>query len=126
MEDVITEGLPGILASVCDGNIAPIKEIIENENLDEFVRGTGLTALVILVAQGALSRDEVIGYLRDFSCTLPSDSPMWDQFALAADPLYPEELLPELRDAFDKKLIDKFLISMRTFSIRLQWDGSMR
>ena len=112
LEDVITEGLPRILASVCDGNIAPIKEIIENENLDEFVRGAGLTALITLVAEGALSRDEVIDYLRDFSRALPSDSPMWNQFALAAETLYPEELLPQLRDAFAKNLIDKFLISM--------------
>jgi hypothetical protein len=40
--DVITEGLPGIIASVCGGDTGLIKRIIENEQLDEHVRGAAL------------------------------------------------------------------------------------
>lgn len=111
--DVITEGLPRILASVCGGDIAPIKSIIENQDLDEFVRSAGLSALVTLVAEGALQRDEAIAYLRALHRALTPESPMWNQWVYAADVLYPEDLLPELRAAFDADLVDPMWISMK-------------
>jgi hypothetical protein len=117
--DVITEGLPAILASVCGGDIAPIKSIIENRELDEFVRGAGMTALVTLVAEGALVREDFIDYLREFSRTLEHESPMWNHWAGAADEIYPEELMPELRAAFDAKLIDPLWMTMKDIEYSL-------
>jgi hypothetical protein len=35
--DAVTEDFKNILTSVCDGNIEPIKGIIENSSLDEYV-----------------------------------------------------------------------------------------
>jgi len=37
LEDTITEGLSSIIASVCDGDLEPIKEIIENGECDTYV-----------------------------------------------------------------------------------------
>ena len=40
--DVVTEGLGKILASVSDGNIEPIKQLIENQEVDQFTRSAAI------------------------------------------------------------------------------------
>jgi preprotein translocase subunit SecA len=45
---------------------------------------------------------------------------MWDQWAYAADALYPEDLLPELRAAFDADRIDTMCISIKDIEYSLQ------
>lgn len=119
LEDTLTEGLPSILASVCGGDIVPLKAIFEDQDLDEFVRNTGLSALLVLVAEGALGREDVVAYLRELSSTLPPDSPVWSHWAYAADVLYPEELLPELDAAFKAERIDPMWISMEDIEYSL-------
>ncbi len=109
--DVITEGLGRILASVCDGNIAPIKTVIENPVLDEFVRDAGISALLVLVAEDALAREDVVDYLRDLPRTFAPESSLWDMWVNAADNIYPEELLPEIRAAFEADRVDTMWFS---------------
>lgn len=62
--DVITEDLGRMLASVCDGDIGLICGMIENDDLDEFVRGAALDAILVLVAQKVKTCDEVFEYLK--------------------------------------------------------------
>src|ERR1700757_649974 len=50
--DVVTEYLDRILASVCGGDDRLIKQLAENQEANEFVRGAALAALVCLVATG--------------------------------------------------------------------------
>ena len=52
--DTVTEELKNILASVCDGNINPLKEIIENSLIDEFIRCEALEALLVLLNEEKL------------------------------------------------------------------------
>ena len=52
--DMITEDLPGILASVYNGNIDLIKNVIENREVNEFVRGSFLRTQVTLVLNNLL------------------------------------------------------------------------
>src|SRR2546428_12806384 len=40
--DTITESLAGIIASVCDGDERPIRQLIEDVNADEYARGAGI------------------------------------------------------------------------------------
>lgn len=65
LEDTITEGLSSIIASVCDGNLEPIKGIIESRECDVYVRRAALGALVALVANGVVDRDEVVCYFKE-------------------------------------------------------------
>ncbi|MDO9535975.1 MAG: DUF1186 domain-containing protein [Bacillota bacterium] len=65
LEDTITEGLSNIIASVCDGDIEPIKGIIESGECDRFVRRAALASLVALVANDVVGRDEVVSYFKD-------------------------------------------------------------
>jgi Protein of unknown function (DUF1186) len=50
--DFITGNFGQVLASVCGGEVGGIQSLIENEDVDEWVRGAALDSLVILVAAG--------------------------------------------------------------------------
>lgn len=113
--DLFTEDMGSILASVCQGDISSIKRFIENNELDEFSRAAGLDALITLYAEGALQRDTLVDYLRDISRKLPHESLFWRQWAIAADEIYPEELMPEVRAAYDAGLVDPGFIGLDDF-----------
>ncbi len=51
--DVVTESLGQLLAGVSGGQITPIQEVIENAEIDPFVRGACLEAFLL----GGLGRD---------------------------------------------------------------------
>lgn len=65
LEDTITEGLSSIIASVCDGTLDPIKEIIENRECDRYVKRAALSSLVALVANKVTDREEVVCYFKE-------------------------------------------------------------
>jgi deoxycytidylate deaminase len=46
--DTITEESGRMIASVFNGDIQAIKNLVENTELDEFARGQGIHAMVIL------------------------------------------------------------------------------
>jgi hypothetical protein len=111
--DVVTEDLPAILASVCGGDTAPIKELIENREADVYARDAGIRALLTLVAESALERDELIEYLRAVHGNLGTDE--WELCTFwigAADALYPEELMPEIHAAFKADRVDPAYITL--------------
>jgi hypothetical protein len=112
---IITDSLGDILASVCGNDLAPITSIIENQDLDEFVRAAGLSALVTLYAEGALTRESLVAHLRDISRKLEPDPAMWMVWADTVYDIYPEELMPEIRAAIDKKLLDTDWNSLSDF-----------
>ena len=61
-DEFIIEDLPRIIASVYEGDPAPIKNIIENQAADEFLRTSMLRALLLLVIHGKIARGELIDY----------------------------------------------------------------
>ncbi|MBE9176138.1 DUF1186 domain-containing protein [Synechocystis salina LEGE 06155] len=61
-DEFITEHLPGVLASVYDGDLEPLLHLI-NTAADEYVRGSGIQALVILYLDGQLSREKLLTIL---------------------------------------------------------------
>lgn len=67
LEDTITEGLAGIIASVFDGDLAQIQEIIDNSECDEFVRRAAIRSIVALVENNIVGKDEVITYFKEHS-----------------------------------------------------------
>ena len=65
LEDTITEGLSNIIASVYDGDLAPIKSIIENRESDTYVRLAALDSMIALVANRVVDREEIVCYFRE-------------------------------------------------------------
>ena len=63
--DTVTDGLKRILASVYDGNPAPLHGLIENEQADEYVRDAAINAILVLEHTGQMPCAEVIEYFRN-------------------------------------------------------------
>jgi hypothetical protein len=105
--DTITEGLPRIIASVFDGDTKPIKEVIENSSIDEYVRGSAIRSLSILVHEGVIERDEVIAYFTELFRTRLEREPshVWDELASEAVDLYAKTLADDIRGAYEKGLL---------------------
>ena len=118
-EDVVTEDLARILASVSNGNIEPLKQLIENPQINEYVRSAALQSLLVLVAQGIISRELVIEYYAElFTTRLEQErsydqepSYIWTNLVFNSAILYPLELKEHIDQAFESDLIDPFFIA---------------
>ncbi len=112
--DVVTEDLSRILASVCAGDIEPIKQLIETPSVNEYVRSAALRALMVLVCEGLLARDEAIAYLTTlFRGKIEREYEFfWTSLVLVTYLLYPEELIDDIEQAYDDELIDSWFIRL--------------
>lgn len=112
--DVLTEDLCRILASVQDENIEPIKQLIENPAMNEYVRAALLSTLVVLVGSGLRARSEIINYFKELFDHKLEKRPsfVWDHLVVSACELYPEELFPSIKKAFEKQLVDSCFITL--------------
>ena len=111
VDDVVTEGLGKILASVSGGDIGGMTELIENEETNEFVRAAGLNGLLTLCACGSLSRDQLVAYLKGrFQKLKRTSDDVWGWLANGCADIWPAEVMEELRQAYDDDLIDPMMI----------------
>jgi|ERR1700722_5212280 len=112
--DVLTEDLSRIFASVCGDHIDPLLSLIENVSINEYVRAACQTGLVILVGCGTCPRTKVIDYFKSlFEGKLERiPSFAWDNLVACCCSLYPEELYPHIRKAFDENLVNTTFISL--------------
>jgi len=106
--DFITEDLGRVLASVCGGDLAGIQSLIENEAVEEWVRGAALSSLVTLVAAGQKSRDEIVSYFAElFRGKLEREfSHVWNELVSCAADLYPGELMADIERAYEDGLVE--------------------
>ena len=112
--DVVTEYLARILASVCCGDVGLIKQLAENEAADEYVRNAALESLVCLVAAGQMPREDVLAYYKSLFEGDLSQQPshFWDGLVSCCTDLYPEEVYPQIKQAFEEDLIDEWVIDL--------------
>ena len=112
--DVVTEDLDRILASVCGGDVSLIKQLAENEAADEYVRNAALESLVCLVAAGRMAREDVLAYYKSLFESDLSKQPshLWDGLVSCCTDLYPEEIYPEIKQAFEEDLVDESFIDL--------------
>jgi hypothetical protein len=105
--DTLTEGLSRLIASVCDGNVTPIKSIVEDASVDEFVRGSALRSLAVLVYTGVIPRSDVIAYFAElFHGKLEKEySHIWDVLASEAVDLYAKTLVDDISGAYEAGLL---------------------
>jgi len=112
--DIVTGDLSRILASVYDGDPAPLHGLIENEKADEFVRSAAIEALLMLERSGQMSREVVVGYLRSlFHGKLERQhSFVWDGLVCAVADMPAPELLEEVRQAYADSIVDPCVASL--------------
>jgi len=114
--EVVTEALGRVIASVYDGDLRPIQSVVENEKLDVWIRAGALDSFMVLWKEGALSRQDVLDYLKTLMNGGLEAKPsyVWDAVALTAYDLQPKELKDELLDAIQKKLIEPVVLNEQT------------
>ncbi|MEA3546635.1 MAG: DUF1186 domain-containing protein [Thermodesulfobacteriota bacterium] len=111
--DLVTENLGSILASTCDNDISLLTSLIENHDINEYVRGAALEALLCLVAAGKKTDEEISAYFdRLFKGALEREpSHTWNFLVDAAARLCPEEMMMDLEQAYDDGLVNHLYIS---------------
>lgn len=106
--DLITEDLGRILASVSGGDIRPLQAMVENETIDEYTRSAALDGITTLVAQGRLTREEVIDYFKELFRERLTRKPnyIWTGLLDKTLDLHPGELYDDIKLAYSEDLID--------------------
>jgi len=106
--DTITEHLKNILASVYDGDPGPIQQLIEGDEVEEFVRGAGVNAFLVLAHTQQIPTLEVVEYYRSlFGGKLRREErQVWNDLAAAVGDLPAPDLIPDLRRAYEEGLVD--------------------
>ncbi|MCZ0702970.1 hypothetical protein J2T56_001135 [Natronobacillus azotifigens] len=109
--DFITEGSGRILASVYNGDLDALKELLENEESYEFARGQAVAALTILVLQGQLDREDISNYYRQLLKTKRLTPYLYADVIVSACDLHFEDLLEDIQWAYEKGLVDYGVIN---------------
>jgi hypothetical protein len=105
--DMVTEDLDRLLFMTCDGNVEAIKVLILNKDANEYVRSAAMRALDLAVLNDVYPREEAIRfYGRLFTGTEDKEgSDFWSMLTSAATHIYPEELLPTIKKAYEDGLV---------------------
>mgnify|MGYP001791596793 CR=1 FL=1 len=115
--DVVTDDLGRILACVNHGDIKLTKKLIENPEVNEYVKSAAIKSLVISVVQGIIDREEAKECFAEiFSHFFENKSAVnkvenksywvWTQLTLNSCRLAPLELQEYIQKAFDEDLIE--------------------
>jgi len=109
--DISTEYLPTILFNTCGGSFHQIKSLIRDRQADDYVRSSGARALVYGVAAGQLPREEVLAFFSTLFSGGEAEklSSFWSLIGNCILDLQPRELLPLLKEADEKELLDGFM-----------------
>lgn len=104
--DGLTEGTARVVAGVCDGDLQPIFETIEDPGADEFVRCQMIDALVMISQDRPETRPKVTAYLEQFfTAAIDKPKTLWGSWAFAVADLGLEHLESQVREAFVQEWI---------------------
>tara|TARA_Y100001934_G_scaffold282820_1_gene398624 strand:+ start:3580 stop:4473 length:894 start_codon:yes stop_codon:yes gene_type:complete len=105
--DVLIEDGPLLLASVCDGNLEPIKSIAANNKAHALIRNAAIASAAVLYVWRERARPEVIDYYRSLFRTLerPGDATVWAGLITCCYHIQARELDQEIRNAYQAELV---------------------
>jgi len=105
--DVITEDLPNILAAVCHNDLSLIKQLIEDESVEKFVRTSALSALLVLYLEDDLERLSIIDYLNSlFNKIKREPHVLWDELISMSMDIKAAGLMTEIQMVLDEGLLE--------------------
>jgi len=112
--DTITEGLSQILASVYDGDAAPLHGLVESDGVNDYVRSAALDTFLVLERTGQMPREKVLEYLSSLFHGKLQRTPcyIWNCLVCTVADLPAPELLKEVRQAFAEGLVDTTFASL--------------
>jgi len=123
--DIVTEGLPRILASVSGVNWAPLKAVLENPSVYEYTRSSTLKALTVLMYEGVVPRDELVAYFLSLfqgGLDRTEDPFIWASLIRACHDIYPKECYEEICKAYDECIVETFFIRLQDVEYVLEQD----
>lgn len=120
--DALTEGTSRMLATVYNGDIQTLQQLIENTELDEYARGQGLSALVILALKGQIKRERVVKYLESLLTEKLSDEHYYFNAHIVSccTDLYPQETYDSIKRVYAKGCVDTMVIGLKDVERVLQ------
>lgn len=112
--DDIADNIGRILATVYNGEIDMLMRLIESTEANEYARGQALKALVVLVYNGELTRDFVMGYFKQLMNGKLSDTNYYlnAEIVNCCNDLYPEEVYADIQRLYEEQVIETFVIRM--------------
>lgn len=115
--DIVTEVLPCILLNTCGGCFDGIKRLALNTNAYEYCRGSALKAMNFGVAEGSISREEVLSFYKTILENRKSEpsSFFFDELASCVCDLYPEELMDIITECYEDDYINPGYIGIDSF-----------
>ena len=113
--DTVTQDGKRFLASVCDGNLEPIKQLVLNRAADEYCRATAVEALALLAIWGEVPRQPIEEYFvrLAYEGLERECNHVWTCLCSACLDLEALGVFPELRRAYDDGLIEVECISRK-------------
>ena len=111
--DIVTEDLSSLLASVFNGDLSLIKQLIEDSGVNQYVRSAALTALAILYNTDQMSRAELTRYIgtRLDYCLNHDEDPFFIAcLVILACDIHPKELYDVIVQCFDQDLLEEDII----------------
>ena len=122
--DFAADDLPRVLASVCGGETESIKALALNAEADPIGRSAALDTLVILAVNGMAKREDVASFLGELyrGGLERKMSPVWDMLASCTVELGATDLTDELTKAFEEKLIDPEVFSLKDAKAEMSRD----
>lgn len=115
--DMVTETLPILLLNTCGGSFDGIKELALNTNAYEYCRGSALKAMNFGVAEGSISREEVLSFYKTILENRKSEpsSFFFDELASCVCDIYPEELMDIITECYEDDYIHPGYIGLDSF-----------
>ncbi|NLX18978.1 MAG: DUF1186 domain-containing protein [Desulfobulbus sp.] len=111
--DMTTETLPTMLYRTSGDSMEAIKELVANQEADQYVRCAAMEALSYFVAFQPSRRDEVIHFFHGLFTgdEAARDSYYWANMAATLCDLHPGDSMDVLRQAYEAGIIHKGFIS---------------
>jgi hypothetical protein len=112
--EYLTEDLHKILASVCGGDTEPLKRLVEDNSINEYVRCAAIKSFIALLGEGVISQGEVIEYYKNlFEGKLEREySQVWNELIYDSCDAGPSELYGHIKKAYVDELVDEDCISL--------------
>ncbi|WP_262963739.1 DUF1186 domain-containing protein [Methylobacter psychrophilus] len=123
--DMVTEDLNSILASVCNSDLGLIMQLIEDQDVNEYVRSAALGSLVILYNNDQISRGDLVSYIEtllDHCLEQKEDAFFVASVVCNCCDIHPEELYDQLVACFDQELVDEDIINKEYLDRYLEID----
>ena len=120
--DYLTEDLHRILASVCGSDTEPLKRLVEDSSINEYVRSAAIKSFIALLGEGVISQGDVIEYYKSlFEGKLEREfSQVWNELIYDSCDVGPNELYEQIKKAYVDELVDEDCISLEEVEVAIK------